>query len=134
MVPPIDGWLSAIEQSPGDGELAAGAAPRISLRCTLIGSDAIRSDGTTLVGSGIPRPGIDGRLRGGDDTRLLTPVANGPVTGSNTGATLTAEAAAVPGTCRARGGMRLATDVTLIACAEHAAGTAGTGTAGGVAA
>ena len=43
----------------------------------------IRSDGITLVGIGMPTLGIDGRLSGGGATKLLTPVANGPVTGSS---------------------------------------------------
>jgi hypothetical protein len=73
----------------------------------------IRSDGTgSPFGIGMPTPGIDGRPTCGGATKLLTPVANGPVTGSSTGVTAAAEAAAVPGTGGAGGGRGLATEVT----------------------
>jgi hypothetical protein len=63
----------------------------------------------TALGSGMPRPGTDGRFSAGGDTKSEIPDANNGVTGSGVEMPATVPAA-VPGIGRAGGGMTLATD------------------------
>jgi hypothetical protein len=90
----------------GMAELTVGAAPELPCDADQSVPTRIRSDGTALVDSGMPTPGIDGRFSGGYATKLLTPVSSGPVTGSSTASRAVDPAAAMPGTGGAGGGMR----------------------------
>ncbi|VEG54266.1 Uncharacterised protein [Mycolicibacterium aurum] len=70
-----------------------------------------RSDGTgNSLGSGTGRPGIDGMVSDGGDTRFDRPVAASGVIGLGTPGTLTLTAPAPPGTGGAPGGVTPITD------------------------
>jgi hypothetical protein len=69
----------------------------IALRRRPIGADAEQIGGIgTALGSGMPRPGTDGRFSAGGDTKLESPDANNGVTGSGVEMPATVPAA-VPG-------------------------------------
>jgi hypothetical protein len=64
----------------------------------------------TLLGSGTPTPGIEGRFSGGGDSNCDTPDASQGVTGSGAAGTPATAAADVPGTGGAGAGTTLAID------------------------
>jgi hypothetical protein len=112
-----------VSSALGVAEFAAGAVPESPCDADQSVPNAEQiGRNRDLVGQRTGRPGIEGKFSGGDDTNWLTPVANGPVTGSSTGGMLAAAAAAVPGTGGAGGGMTLETDVTPLCTVRRTPG------------